>query len=337
MPGAPPNPAATRQITTVEPVKGAMNADTLCGPTRNHNTQFAAQSIRANPGSTIEFDWRGGDMSFWPHSTGPMLTYMANCGDGGCETFDATKARWFKIQQIGRKTSGDRAWAQVDLMSGTTAIVTIPPNIAPGNYLIRHEIIALHLATRRGGAEFYPSCTQLIIGGNGTGRPSNEELVSFPGGYSDDDPGIFFPGTFDVNARYTFPGPQIAAFVSDPAPSNDGGNGNSNNSSNSPSSPTSSSTPSPSQSSSAGNQDPNSPSTSGGISSSNSVYNSQCHLKRRAIVANGSSSTSNLIVARSRPSHTSRIMQKLRAWGIGNGVNFNANGAKKSLVRKRNQ
>ncbi len=83
-------------------------------------------------------------------------------------------------------------WTSLSV-NGGTAVVTIPNNIAPGNYLIRHEIIALHLAITEGGAEFYPSCTQIAISGNGSGRPKSEELVSFPGAYKDDDPGIFFP------------------------------------------------------------------------------------------------------------------------------------------------
>ena len=75
-------------------------------------------------------------------------------------------------------------------MQGAVADVKIPATLAPGNYLIRHEIIALHLAQEQGGAEFYPGCAQLKIGGNQNGRPNDNELVSFPGGYSDNDAGI---------------------------------------------------------------------------------------------------------------------------------------------------
>ncbi|KAJ7060799.1 glycosyl hydrolase family 61-domain-containing protein [Mycena amicta] len=86
----------------------------------------------------------------------------------------------------------------------------LPSTLAPGNYLIRHEIIALHLATEEGGAEFYLSCTQLRVGGSGTGTPTADELVELPGTYSDTDPGIFVP---DARGDYTFPGPPVAAFV----------------------------------------------------------------------------------------------------------------------------
>jgi hypothetical protein len=122
-----------------------------------------------------------------------MLTYMASCGSATCDQFDSTKARWFKIQEIARKAGPGTDWAQIDLMRGATARVTIPATLAPGNYLIRHEIIALHLANSKGGAEFYPSCTQLRVGGTQSGKADDSELVSLPGAYSDNDPGIYDP------------------------------------------------------------------------------------------------------------------------------------------------
>ncbi|KAJ8474996.1 hypothetical protein ONZ45_g15758 [Pleurotus djamor] len=211
-PRAQATPAATRQVNDVGPVKGASNPDLGCGLAQNPSTQLAQQTIHVNPGDKMAFDWRGGDLSHWPHNTGPMMTYMADCGREGCEKFDSTKAKWFKIQQVGRKRSGNMDWAQQDLMNGGTAVVTVP-NIALGNYLMRHEIIALHLAVSQGGAEFYPSCTQIVVGGNETGRAQTNELVSFPGAYRDNDPGLFDPEVYDPTAPYTFPGPPIVAHL----------------------------------------------------------------------------------------------------------------------------
>jgi hypothetical protein len=36
--------------------------------------------------------------------------------------------------------------------------VLIPEDIAPGDYLLRAEVIALHVASSSGGAQFYMSC-----------------------------------------------------------------------------------------------------------------------------------------------------------------------------------
>ena len=99
------------------------------------------------------------------------------------------------------------------LVTGGVANASLPKTLAAGNYLVRHEIIALHLANSFGGAEFYPACAQIRVGGSGTGAPTPDELVSIPGAYSDNDPGIFDPNIFNASAPYVFPGPAIASFV----------------------------------------------------------------------------------------------------------------------------
>ncbi|KAJ3525159.1 hypothetical protein NMY22_g10693 [Coprinellus aureogranulatus] len=193
-----------RQVTKQDPIYGANNPAVNCG----NGGGFSASDVASvNAGDVLKFDWRAADLSQWRHDTGPIITYLADCGNTPCNNFDSKKAKWFKIDQQGYAgNSGD--WVQKKLMSRKTVDVKIPDNVAPGNYLIRHEIIALHIADKFQGAEFYPSCAQLKIGGKGTGRPSANELVSFPGGYSDNDKGIF-GGNF-YGGKYTFPGPPIA-------------------------------------------------------------------------------------------------------------------------------
>lgn len=108
-------------------------------------------------------------------------------------------------------------------MARGEATITLPATLAPGNYVIRHEIIALHNAMAEGGVEFYPACTQLQVGGSQTGAPTSKELVTFPGAYSDTDPGIWVQTQYDPNAAYNFPGPPIAAFVGTSASGSSGG------------------------------------------------------------------------------------------------------------------
>jgi hypothetical protein len=170
------------------------------------------------------------------------MTYMTSCGSTSCDQFDPTGAKWFKIDQLGLKQDGS-TWYQADISStfdrvaylssnldffsgsGDSFDVTLPQNLSPGGYLIRHEIIALHLAVSIGGAEFYPMCTQVMIGGSGNGTPN--PTVSFPGAYSDTDPGIYDPDVsdtlrsalfqpdisvkiFNPGSNYTFPGGPVA-------------------------------------------------------------------------------------------------------------------------------
>ena len=93
---------------------------------------------------------------------------------------------WFKIASDG--LSGGQ-WG-VDRLIANQGIqtVTIPSCIAPGDYLLRGELIALHSAGSPSGAQFYQECAQITVtGGTGMKTPST---VSLPGAYSANDPGI---------------------------------------------------------------------------------------------------------------------------------------------------
>jgi len=98
-------------------------------------------------------------------------------------------------------------------VTGGNYNVTLPDNLAPGGYLIRNEIIGLQNAMAPGGAEFFPSCTQLRIIGNDTGVPGPNDTVPIPGAYNATDPGILFDAYTDPNTPYVFPGPPIATLV----------------------------------------------------------------------------------------------------------------------------
>ncbi|PIA13019.1 hypothetical protein COEREDRAFT_89911 [Coemansia reversa NRRL 1564] len=83
--------------------------------------------------------------------------------------------------------------------------VVIPADIADGEYILRREIIALHLAEKIGGAEFYPNCAQINVVGGGVSIPKG---VAIPGVYKEDDPGIHF-NLYDGYDSYSIPGPQV--------------------------------------------------------------------------------------------------------------------------------
>jgi hypothetical protein len=93
-------------------------------------------------------------------------------------------------------------------VNGKPASISLPNQVAPGDYLVRHELIALQLAETLGGAEFYPSCTQIRVGGSQTGTPN--QTVSFPGAYNDNDPGILYPYAYSPGPPYVFPGGPVS-------------------------------------------------------------------------------------------------------------------------------
>jgi hypothetical protein len=92
---------------------------------------------------------------------------------------------------------------------------TIPSCLAPGEYLVRHEIIALSGCSTIGKCQFYPSCAQVRVIGNGTVTPGgagdvgNVGLVSFPGAYGQKDTGIYWNTNTQLPADYVIPGPKV--------------------------------------------------------------------------------------------------------------------------------
>ncbi|KAI1789070.1 glycosyl hydrolase family 61-domain-containing protein [Ganoderma leucocontextum] len=200
-----PTDSPIRLIDDVDPVMGTSNVNLVCG----QGAENAATVVPANPGSKVAFTWVSGNGGNWPHNTGPLMTYMALCEGTTCDKYDATNANWFKIDQAGQKSDGS-GWWMMDIMEGKSYTVTVPDEVAPGEYLIRHEIIALQNAASVGGVEFYPSCTQVRVGGNGKGVPS--PTVHFPGGYTETDPGLYTPDVYQPGFVYQFPAPALATF-----------------------------------------------------------------------------------------------------------------------------
>ncbi|KAL4862616.1 glycosyl hydrolase family 61-domain-containing protein [Aspergillus spectabilis] len=144
----------------------------------------------------------------WPESHhGPVLDYLANCG-GSCETVDKTELEFFKISGPGL-IDGSRppgVWADDQLIAnGNGWLVEIPASIAPGNYVLRHEIIALHGANGYNGAQLYPQCFNLRITGSGNVSPSGVAATDF---YSPNDPGILI-NIYQVLTSYIVPGPAL--------------------------------------------------------------------------------------------------------------------------------
>ena len=136
-----------------------------------------------------------------------MIDYLASC-NGECTTVDKTTLQWVKIDQSGLISgSNPGTWATDNLIQNNQSWVsTVPSTLKAGNYVLRHEIIALHSAGNANGAQAYPQCINLKVTGSGsttlTGGVVGTKL------YTPTDPGILFNiyGTF---TSYTIPGPAL--------------------------------------------------------------------------------------------------------------------------------
>jgi len=145
----------------------------------------------------------------WPEShKGPVIDYLANCGSDGCETVDKTSLEFFKIDEAGLidGSAAPGQWASDQLIAnGNAWMVKIPANIAPGFYVLRHEIIALHSAGQANGAQNYPQCFNIQVTGGGSERPAGVRGQSL---YTETDAGILF-NIYQSLSSYPIPGPAM--------------------------------------------------------------------------------------------------------------------------------
>ncbi|KAH8080252.1 glycoside hydrolase family 61 protein [Cristinia sonorae] len=192
-----------REWDTYDPITDPTSASLPCN-INGASLGAGQQSATVPAGSSVLAQWND-----WPHAIGPVMVYMANC-NGACTNADPSSLSWFKIDEAGLLSgnydSGE--WAQGKLIDdGSTWTTTIPASLAPGEYMLRHELLAIHTSNQ---PQFYPECAQLIVTGSGTAQPSGSFLVKFPGAYKASDPGV----TIDIYAHpdatnYTIPGPSV--------------------------------------------------------------------------------------------------------------------------------
>ncbi|KAF2278383.1 glycoside hydrolase family 61 protein-like protein [Westerdykella ornata] len=200
-------------------------------PIQNVNDQnIACNSGYRTPVSNVVIDVKAGDRVGvqWGHviggaqfandpdhpiaksHKGPTIFYMAKVDNAA--TAQPNGLRWFKVFEDGLDGSGQ--WG-VDRMiqNGGWVDFTMPSCVAPGNYLLRAEIIALHSASKQGQAQFYMGCAQINV--SGSGSSTGGQTVSFPGAYSANDPGILVSiynaqGQPTGNGQpYKIPGPAV--------------------------------------------------------------------------------------------------------------------------------
>lgn len=195
-----------RPIPGNGPVTALTTIDVQCNGENGGGSSPAPLVATIAAGGKIAFHW-----TTWPSShVGPVITYLGKVPS----STDVTKYSptgsdviWFKIDEGGYSNG---KWAATDVLSAqnSTWTVTIPSSLAPGQYIVRHEIIALHQAQTYPGAQSYPDCFQIRVTGSGNKTPSGSYLVSFPGAYTATTPGIAF-NVYTNFTSYPIPGPAV--------------------------------------------------------------------------------------------------------------------------------
>jgi hypothetical protein len=143
----------------------------------------ASLNATVKAGDSIVAKW-----TQWTHEQGPVMVWLYKCA-GDFKSCDGSQKAWFKIDQMGMTAPplSGKAWGAGIVYSKKQWESKIPASLASGNYLIRHEIIALHQANT---PQFYAECAQITVTGSGTASPAASYLASIPGYAPQSDPGI---------------------------------------------------------------------------------------------------------------------------------------------------
>ncbi|KAL1875958.1 hypothetical protein VTK73DRAFT_9669 [Phialemonium thermophilum] len=213
---------AIRDPTYDGPITDVTSNDLACNGGPNPTTP-SDKIINVAAGSTVQAIWRhtltsGPDDVMDASHKGPTLAYLKKVDNA--LTDSGIGGGWFKIQEDGYN-SGNWATSKV-INNGGFQNITIPQCIAPGQYLLRAEMIALHGASSPGGAQLYMECAQInITGGSGSVTPTT---YSIPGIYKANDPGLLINiYSMTPSSTYVIPGPDpftCSAGGNNPPPSN---------------------------------------------------------------------------------------------------------------------
>ncbi|KAH6615971.1 glycoside hydrolase [Chaetomium sp. MPI-SDFR-AT-0129] len=136
---------------------------------------------------------------------------MARVDDAANADSNDPGLRWFKIAEDGLDTATGTWGVDRMIAQGGWAYARVPECLEAGEYLVRQELLALHSAYDRMGAQFYQSCAQVNVTGGGSYVPT--ETVSIPGAYGQEDPGVLIQiwvnGVPDNGRKtYVVPGPR---------------------------------------------------------------------------------------------------------------------------------
>jgi hypothetical protein len=191
-------------------VLDATSPDMIC----RHDGQPAPNSAPIAAGQIVDFSWTSADLERNPDGwsqghRGPVITYLASC-HGPCDKVDKTTLRWVKIAEAGLisgPANRDGVWATDLLRQGNNSAM-IPPSIAPGNYVIRNEIIALHRANLA-EPEFYMACANIEVTKGGSDDLSDKGVPATEL-YNREDEQIYGFSIYEsTDSTWPIPGPPL--------------------------------------------------------------------------------------------------------------------------------
>ncbi|GAA5895033.1 hypothetical protein JCM6882_008269 [Rhodosporidiobolus microsporus] len=173
-----------RTPSSNSPVKDLTSPTFACN---DRGTSKVTGYLTVAAGDVIEPEWwhsggRGDDPIATSH-VGPITTWISplDANTEGDVWVQISSEAWYED----KKSAVDKMIAN----KGRNT-VTVPSTLAPGDYLFRFDLLALHEGDRVGGAQFYPNCAQITV--TGSGKQELPAGVAIPGFITQDTPGVFF-------------------------------------------------------------------------------------------------------------------------------------------------
>ncbi|KAJ7101355.1 glycosyl hydrolase family 61-domain-containing protein [Mycena belliarum] len=200
----------TNNWQDLNPLTDVTSTDVRCYDSLEPGT---ASTVSVAAGSTVGFTVVGNPSNLY--HDGVLNVYMAKApSDTDVSKWDGSGNVWFKVHEIPAVTDGGKT-ITFPATGLTQVTFTIPSATPSGQYLIRVEHIALHVASSFAGAQFYIACAQVQVTNGGTGTPG--PLVAFPGAYTGNvrlkakgyEPGIMINIYWPIPTTYIQPGPAV--------------------------------------------------------------------------------------------------------------------------------
>ncbi|KAF1809089.1 hypothetical protein P152DRAFT_476664 [Eremomyces bilateralis CBS 781.70] len=197
---------------TFNPVTDFSSPDIAC----RKNAIAPALKAIARAGAEVILLWTPITRMHW----GPGVAYLGRLPTPETSPNDI---KFFKIYEKGFDATADKWANQLANDEGDMYKLRLPSDIAPGTYILRAELIALHGNMKelmshdlKEQIQIYPYCFSIEITGSGTANP---EGVTFPGPYKGTDPSFTFApaatylnsteGFTEENSKFVPPGPPL--------------------------------------------------------------------------------------------------------------------------------
>ncbi|KZV64996.1 lytic polysaccharide monooxygenase [Peniophora sp. CONT] len=189
----------TNNHNSLGPVTDVTSSDLRCYTSATNAT---ASTLNVQAGKDINFQVGNG---LTIYHAGVVNVYFAAVPSGSdAASFAGDGDVWFKVFEIPAVTDGGSS-ISFPAQNVPSVNFTIPAALPSGQYLVRMEAIALHVASTFGGAQFYISCGQIDVTNGGSGTPGPK--VAIPGVYTGNEPGILIDIYYPIPKTYTQPGP----------------------------------------------------------------------------------------------------------------------------------